>query len=350
MLKRVIGYWSEIPVKVIVVDGSDVRADYRDSETLIYRHATTSYLARLNLATTLIDTKYVALCSDDEVYLPSALADCIRFLESNPDFVAASGESVGLIEARGKYGLTIQYPERQNFNLSATDACMRARMHLGSYRVCGYYSVARAAEWKIIWHSIARREFSPFAIQELQFEAAISFAGKMIVLPSLMWIRNNTITPIRGHDIPGFDARKTFARWWADIDNSVEKQEFLIQNRRLFGLLMNSPANRRLVLPDMSEVEEVFSAYFKWEVGRRLSSQTDFHIPRSLKVTWRFLIGLLKSHRRVREVSSLLSREASVNLTELHGALKILTGTESDELTSLDLLQNRHLGRNKEAS
>lgn len=316
-LSGVVQYWSKLPVKVIVADGSNLPSSFEKISNVIYLHSKTSYLDRMARAANLVDTEFVALCSDDEVFLPSGLQACLTYLANNSDFVAATGEAVGLIESGGDAQLTLQYPERQNFSLLEVDPILRAKNHLANYRVCGYYAVTRALEWKLIWQSLALEEFRPFAIQELQFEAALAFSGKMAVLPSLMWIRNNITSPIRGQGISGFDEKAQFGKWWVDSGSAQERNRLLAFTQRLFENLIRVRTNLERGSLDLRDVEQVYSGYYDWLLIHSGETKVRHSYLKRLSNIVRQIVVLSALYIRRDGVSHLLSRRAECNMEEL---------------------------------
>jgi hypothetical protein len=85
---------------------------------------------------------------------------------------------------------------------------------LSDYRWANYYSVARSEIWCLIWSQIAESELHVHAIQKLQFEACMSYAGKVMVLPELMQIRNQISRPTYGREVAGEQSEPTFMTWW----------------------------------------------------------------------------------------------------------------------------------------
>lgn len=329
-LSGVVQYWSKLPVKVIVADGSDFPCSFEEIANVAYLHSQTSYLDRMARAANLVDTEFVALCSDDEVFLPSGLQACLTYLANNGDFVAATGEAVGLIESEGDAQLTLQYPDRQNFSLLEIHPLLRAKKHLASYRVCGYYAVTRALEWKLIWQTLALEEFKPFAIQELQFEAALAFSGKMAVVPILMWIRNNITSPIRGQGINGFDEKARFGQWWLDSRSAQERNRLLALTQKLFENLSHVSSNLERVELDLRDVEQVYSGYYNWLLAYSGESKVRHPFLKKLSRIVQQILVLSAQLIRRDEVSHLLSRGAEFNMEELRLATHTLITLRKD--------------------
>lgn len=227
ILRESLIYWSGLSVKVLVVDGSNVRnATIHDSNKLRYIHAPKSYTDRAAIAAGLVDTEFVVLASDDEIYVPSALERCIRFLSSNPDYVSVCGESVGVVVSSGTVVFSEQYPALRGFSVEDDDGRTRFLRYLESPRVAYYYSVTRSAVWKSAWRAISGVQFPIAGVHELQFEGLMAYLGRVKVLPVLMWVRNLGVPSVRAPDMLEMSGTP-FALWWKSRRNFLEKERFV---------------------------------------------------------------------------------------------------------------------------
>jgi len=105
LLIRAIKYWSNFDIKVVIIDGSDVRLNdsYLNYKNIRYVHDQRSLNDRLLNSFKYIDTEFMILACDDEFYLPSALSKCINFLSSEPSFSCCGGRAVGFRTKKKKY-------------------------------------------------------------------------------------------------------------------------------------------------------------------------------------------------------------------------------------------------------
>jgi glycosyltransferase domain-containing protein len=100
------------------------------------------------LATTLAtsQSKYAAVCADDDFLVPDGIAKCLDFLEAHPDYSIAHGRSAAvLIAARSDNGLNGEirdsstYPQR---TIESDDPASRLEDHLTRHTAT-YYSIHR---------------------------------------------------------------------------------------------------------------------------------------------------------------------------------------------------------------
>lgn len=235
-------FWSQFPVAVVVVDGSKSPDEVLISwPNITYVHSQGTYLENHGVAAAYVNSPYVIFASDDELYVPSALVECIEFLEDNRDFVAVCGEAIGLYLDEPNWWWEQQYVRMRGFELTQDSPRDRVLAHLSDYRVLAFCAVTRSEEWVRAWTLISAHEFSPFAASEIQFEAALVCAGKIKVLPVVMWVRNRFIPPLwsDGTGVLGLDPSLTFREWWTSRRFEAERGLFFHTMAEVFGKMLS---------------------------------------------------------------------------------------------------------------
>ena len=135
-----------------------------------------------------IDTDYAALCADDDLIIPSAIAKCIAFLENNQDYSSSHGlyflnKSLGLTEKKD-FSISQLYPKEVRTSSQNTGSD-RVMSYLCGQTSPPFYAVQRSEDFFSIWHEtssyVSDAPYHPFA--EL-FPCCLSLTfGKMKVLP-----------------------------------------------------------------------------------------------------------------------------------------------------------------------
>jgi glycosyltransferase domain-containing protein len=88
-LKRSMEYWAEFTGRVIIVDSSKNGIDFRLSGLCDYIHVPgMSFFEKLSLAISKVETKYCALCADDDFHAFDALNKAVSFLDDHRDFAS----------------------------------------------------------------------------------------------------------------------------------------------------------------------------------------------------------------------------------------------------------------------
>ena len=223
LLIRAIRYWSNFDIKVVIIDGSDVRLNnsYLNYKNIRYIYDQRSLNDRLLNSFNYIDTEFMILASDDEFYLPSALSSCINFLSTEPSFSCCGGRAVGFRSKEKKIFGIKQYPQLRGLCLDHDSAADRVFKHFSDYVPAHFYSVIRANKWKIICSYVFQKKNIFLYSSELQLEFLTVVSGKSKIISELMWMRNNEISRI--------DSRSdiTIEEWWYDKKNDNEKISFL---------------------------------------------------------------------------------------------------------------------------
>lgn len=232
-LSETLSYLRQSRLNAIVVDGSKIPLESVELEShkdgsLTYIHKPTpSLLTRLGIAASLVKTPYAILMFDDEYYLPSALVAAIRFLEDNPSYVSCGGQAVGFSASNSEILWRKVYETLDGFDLSDSDPLDRVNKHFSEYRIASYCSVVRTLEWSKAWREIAKKQFPPYGVQELQFECAMSFCGKIKILSELMWLRNLDIPSIKNVGVRNLDDNLPFQDWWTITSEPRARREFV---------------------------------------------------------------------------------------------------------------------------
>ena len=227
-IKRTIKYWSNYQVKLLVLDGSDVKLEdpCLNTKNIKYIHDPRDIYERLLSSVNYIETEFMILGCDDEFYLPSALNSCIKFLLKNPNFSSCGGCAIGF-HNNGKeiFGIE-QYSRSKDICLDHDSALERITKHFHNYLPAHEYSVMLTSTWKPICKHVFKKEYSFFAAFELQIEFLVMVSGKSIIIPELMWMRNRKVTAIRGSS-PSLDSTRQITKWWHDKNFIEEKKDFL---------------------------------------------------------------------------------------------------------------------------
>ena len=244
-LKKIISYWSNYSVKLLVLDGSDQRLDkqYLSSKNIKYIHDRRGLYERLLSTTNYIDTKFVILGSDDEFYLPSALLSCVKFLSKHETYSSCQGLAIGFGSRKhGKelYGFQ-QYIEFRDlcFHLDQGNVLQRIRRHFSNYTMAHTWSVIRFEKWKIICKYIFSKEYNFSAVWEMQLEFLVMASGKTKIIPELMWLRNNEVPGVRGTS-PSMSNDVLLEDWWKSEHYQKEKKDFLFRMKKACDELLNN--------------------------------------------------------------------------------------------------------------
>jgi glycosyltransferase domain-containing protein len=195
-LERQIDFWSQTDVKLCILDGSRESAPQalidRMGLNVYYRHLPIGFNERLVMACDLVQTKYVALLGDDELYAPHGLCDCISQLESDKRLVACVGRSMFFFHREGEIIGHQTYEKSQNLvNTFGSDI---DRLHeslvditRGPYLLYGLFNTH---QWKTAVRVSYGRKYASGYVYEFAFHLIATLLGPSVMVNSLVWIRS----------------------------------------------------------------------------------------------------------------------------------------------------------------
>ena len=195
-LERQIDFWSQTDVKLCILDGSRESAPQvlidRMGPNVYYRHLPIGFNERLVMACDLVQTKYVALLGDDELYAPHGLRNCISQLEADQRLVAAVGRSMFFFHRDGEIIAHQTYEKSQNLvhtfgtDLDRLDESL-ADITRGPYLLYGLFN---ADEWKTAVRVSYGRKYASGYVYEFAFHLIATLLGPSVMVDSLVWMRS----------------------------------------------------------------------------------------------------------------------------------------------------------------
>lgn len=208
--------WAPFVARVIVIDASvqSAAAQFFNIPNVVYLHDTSSKEARYCRAARIIRTPYGMLQSDDDVFVPSAVAECVQWLGNNPDYAAVS--PMALSESDRRYRITYR---RGIGWTNCSDSEAERLKYLGrNYTPSSIYGVARSEDLRLSFRSMAANPIPVFAFGELHHEFVMNGLGKVRVLPVVGWIRRSTYAKV--------DPRENFSspQWFANSTGMYARQ------------------------------------------------------------------------------------------------------------------------------
>lgn len=265
---RSMKYWSNYPVKLIVLDGTESPI----SESLLegfgsnikYIHYCSCFYSRLRKSIDYVKTEFVGLIGDDEFYLPSGLRDSVIELDNDSNLVACIGSSIGFRFNDEDLRYRLVYENHENYFIHHDDPLERMRYHLSDYKATIIYSLTRLNEWKSVVEVMTRREFPVFALGELQYQMIMSFLGKTKVISSLFWFRSFENSPVGDNNgtNPSLSRALSFHEWWNSDKYKEQRDDFILLNS--FFLAENSNIVYDIIV---ESVECSLSLYDKFYVS-----------------------------------------------------------------------------------
>ena len=201
-LERQIDFWSQTDIKLCILDGSQESAPQglidRMGPNVHYLHLQIGFNERLVIACDLVETKYVALLCDDELYASHGLLDCIKHLEADERLVACVGRTMFFFHRDGEIFGHQSYEKSQNLTNTYGNGIDRLQESLvditrGPNLLFGLFN---SHEWKTAVRASYGRRYSSGYAYELSFHFIATLLGPSLMVNSLTWMRSGENPPI----------------------------------------------------------------------------------------------------------------------------------------------------------
>lgn len=195
-LERQIDFWSSTDVRLCILDGSRESAPQslidRMGPNVYYRHLPIGFNERLVMACDLVQTKYVALLGDDEMYSPRGLHDCITHLEKDDRLIACVGRTVFFFERDGAIYGHQTYEKSTDLEHTFGNSIDRLHESLIDITKSPYllYGLFQSTEWKKSVRVAYGRKYSSGYVYEFAFHLISTLLGPSTMVESLVWMRS----------------------------------------------------------------------------------------------------------------------------------------------------------------
>ena len=195
-LERQIDFWSQTDVKLCILDGSKESAPQalinRMGTNVYYRHLPIGFNERLVMACDLVQTKYVALLGDDELYAPHGLRDCIDQLDVDDRLVACVGRTLFFYEQDGAIYGHQAYEKSKDLVHTFGNNIDRLHESLIDIQKGPYllYGLFRTNAWKKVIRVAYGRNYASGYAYEFAFHLLATLLGPSKMVESLVWMRS----------------------------------------------------------------------------------------------------------------------------------------------------------------
>ena len=195
-LGRQIDFWSSTDVRLCILDGSKEAASQslidRMGPNVYYRHLPIGFNERLVMACDLVQTKYVALLGDDELYAPHGLQDCITQLDEDMRLIACVGRTLFFFERDGAIYGHQAYEKSADLEHTFGNGIERLHESLiditkGPYLLYGLF---RTTEWRKVVRIAYGRKYASGYVYEFAFHLIATLLGPSKMVESLVWMRS----------------------------------------------------------------------------------------------------------------------------------------------------------------
>ena len=284
-LERQIDYWSRTDIHLCILDGSTKSAPQslieRMGKNVHYQHLPIGFNERLVLACDLVQTKYVALLGDDELYSVQGLKDCIETLESESRLVACVGRAMFFYHRDGAiYGDQV-YEQNSTLNGAFDNDIVRLKESFknGNPEHAPYllYGVFRTPDWRRVVRVSYGRWYSSGYVYELAFQIFGTLLGPAAIVDSLVWLRSGENPAMSSAAV---NRKIPMGEWGSDPQYSNERVDFV--DRIVFEKVKDATCTQSEIKEVVTQVVKEFTAY-------------SLHKPKRLKAKWHQILYFLNS-------------------------------------------------------
>lgn len=268
VLKKLLEHWKGSGFKIVVLHETKtpINMSSQDSSVL-YLPSCDPVFERIRKMSEFVETDYVLMSPDDEVFSISTINNSLRFLDQNPDFDTIGGQTVAVSKNANHYNYLSIYRSCLEYETTSEDSLSRMKESIeknqGRMAIGAPYRIMRRALFTSYMEAV--NELSPpncNYLVEVLAEVYQNIHGKVKIQDDIFWIRNWIIPSAS-------DMNRNFYyfQWWESPTHSNERQALARIVCRQFS---------RLSPKDLDEILQIaYSSRKKVEMFeyRRLLSQ-----------------------------------------------------------------------------
>jgi len=228
ILEQLINYWLDKSAKIIVLHETNNPLTIKSKNSSVtYIPTKETFFRRLTLLASMVDTKYILMSTDDELFTTSFINKGVKFLETNEDYSAIGGQTAALWKHSGRNNFGLIYKNNLNYQTNKDLPLERAFESIdkssGTQHIGAPYRIMRKQVFKN-WVD-ALNKLQPFEcayLYEVLAEIYQTIHGKVKIDNSLFWIRNwMVISPNE------FDRNNYYHQWW-EASSEIQKRKILV--------------------------------------------------------------------------------------------------------------------------
>ena len=252
-LRRVLHYYSQTNMQILVSDSSEVPFPYlNEFPKLTYFHfPKEQFLRKINNILPYINTKYVVYCADDDFIVPQAIEQCVVFLEFHLDYDSAQGHYLSYEMKKDKLDFFPSYI--RNFDKDINQSLPTERLaEFRNLYASLLYSVIRTTTFLEMYKKCMegeRLKFTNLFLAEIYFNFFSLIEGKNRTLPIFYGAREKDYSSATYSTVPlnvirsSPEYKEEFQSFFNIIVNElVSKQKVDIETaKNLLSALLQDP-------------------------------------------------------------------------------------------------------------
>jgi glycosyltransferase domain-containing protein len=231
-LERAIEYWRDLPVTVHILDGSEkpwfpvgvlpgtLKISFHHFPQIVDEDWKDNYIRRMKFASELCNSRFVALCSDDDFFTVEGLKVALKSLRDDICDVVL-GKSAQYLFRDGKFEWKrVNFTWRSDAASLSKDLTVRFQSTQG---VSTYYGIFKSQYWKELRLSSVEEKFSNVGAIENISDYLSKVLCRLLVIQEYLWVTNY---PDKTYKNAPHKVEK-FSSWLLDDKNRHEGERFI---------------------------------------------------------------------------------------------------------------------------
>lgn len=261
LLKRALNFYNNFGVKILVADSTLMPFEDKNKYHCEYYHVPNMYPSKkLHCVISKVITPYILFCTDDDLTIKNSILKCIDYLEKNPFYSAAQGETV------------FWKHNQNNIHFSPNFHWLYDKDHFDNpnpfERVCEgfeqtltcFYAVRRTETVKKIASIVEKYEITDLTIYELIHYFIEYLTGYIKILPILYQVRS--FEPRQDNSSIGFEKHLV----------SADGEKF----KKLMLEELSQHDNQKNKI-DMQSIEKIMNIIYNWLNFSHQNKKAIFH-------------------------------------------------------------------------
>lgn len=148
-LKRVLEYYEECDLKIIVIDSSKNHySDIISNTNVEYIHCPSmDWIDKALIAAHKVESEYLVMCADDDFLAKTSFEVCLNFLNLNPEYEQVQGFLLGFNHLNETTKFNLIYPHSFNYQLDSDSPIDRLESYYKNF-IQLFYVVRRTAGFR----------------------------------------------------------------------------------------------------------------------------------------------------------------------------------------------------------
>lgn len=223
-VKRQIQFWSGLPAKVVIIDGSAAACDYQGKElpaNILYVHSAIDFQSRMLASIAHIDTEFVAVLGDDDFFSPAGLRACIARLDADSSIIGCVGRSIRFTFQDGRVLAEQRDPQSTEFPPSVVSGIERlyATYHPGKIGAL-LYGVYRVEPWKDVVQTTYSVSYRTAYIYDTIIRVLLTYRSAIGLAETVTWYCSAENPPIKV--APGWNRLLGGVEWLTSAESISE--------------------------------------------------------------------------------------------------------------------------------